>query len=184
MVPVGKSVVFRPVFGHTTDDLTDGAEVSLRQVTYDTFLDDALRQRVGLRLRGLRNERALLQAELAERADVSLTSVQTVEYGVRRVRLTTLDAIARALGSSLDQLVAEQDPYHVPAIGKLNTEDLQVARLFHDAPTETRTRVLHLLKRREPAGVPAPHHGVEAYPDGPHEITAPIVAPHHSQGNK
>jgi len=120
------------------------------QLSYDTYVDAALRERIGARLKGLRAERKLHQAQLADMAGVSTATLQAVEYGQRPVRQASIDAIAHALGTSLASLRAEQDPYHgTTASPPLNHEDLQVAQLFHDASTTTRAEVLNLLKGRQ-----------------------------------
>jgi transcriptional regulator with XRE-family HTH domain len=61
---------------------------------------------IGERLKKLRGERGLSQAELAERADVSTDVVRKLEQGVRQsARVTSLSRLAQALGVSLSELL-------------------------------------------------------------------------------
>jgi transcriptional regulator with XRE-family HTH domain len=61
---------------------------------------------IGERLRTLRGERGLSQAELAERADVSVDLVRKLEQGVRQsARLTSLTRLAQALDLPMSTLL-------------------------------------------------------------------------------
>jgi len=53
---------------------------------------------VGARLRGLRKDRGLSQAEVASRANLQETYLGAVERGQRNISLKTLERIAEALG--------------------------------------------------------------------------------------
>ncbi len=59
----------------------------------------------GSRLRRLRENRGLSQAQLAEKAGVPIDSVQNWEQGRTRPRLEALGKLAGALGASVDALV-------------------------------------------------------------------------------
>ncbi|NDZ80413.1 helix-turn-helix transcriptional regulator [Streptomyces sp. SID10853] len=67
--------------------------------------DSALDSTVRLRIRGLRRARGWSLDNLAERAGISPSQLSRIETGHRRINLDQLAAIARALGTSLDQLV-------------------------------------------------------------------------------
>jgi transcriptional regulator with XRE-family HTH domain len=56
-----------------------------------------VRQRVGLNVRKLRQERGLSQEELAFECDLHRTYVSGVERGVRNPTVSVVDRIARAL---------------------------------------------------------------------------------------
>lgn len=58
----------------------------------------------GDRVRALRGRQGLTQAELARKADISPTTVATMETGERHVRPATVRRIARALGVSPAEL--------------------------------------------------------------------------------
>ncbi|BCV23812.1 helix-turn-helix domain-containing protein [Gelria sp. Kuro-4] len=65
---------------------------------------------LGLRLRELREERGLSQAELAARAGVSPGLVGQVERGEVQPSLATLEGLAAGLGVSPCHLIREEDP--------------------------------------------------------------------------
>ena len=64
-------------------------------------LDEVVRQRI----RGLRRARGWTLDTLAARCFVSASTLSRIETGSRRIALEQLVAIARALGTSVDQLV-------------------------------------------------------------------------------
>jgi transcriptional regulator with XRE-family HTH domain len=68
-------------------------------------LDLLVRQRI----RGLRTARGWSLDELARRCHVSPSNLSRIETGQRRIALDQLTAIARALGTTLDQLVETCD---------------------------------------------------------------------------
>lgn len=66
---------------------------------------DDLRAAFGERVRKLREQRGLSQAQLAERADLDVTYISGIERGRRNPGLNTLGRVARALGVTLPALV-------------------------------------------------------------------------------
>lgn len=62
----------------------------------------------GLRLRSLRDGSGLSQGQLAERAGVSIDSIQNWEQDRTQPRLEALPKLASALGVSLDILLSGQ----------------------------------------------------------------------------
>jgi len=70
-------------------------------VTQDRDLDGL----VGKRIRGLRAARGWSLDDLAARCYLSPSTLSRIETGQRRISLDQLSSIARALGSTLDQLV-------------------------------------------------------------------------------
>lgn len=64
---------------------------------------------VRLRIRSLRKARGWSLDNLADRAGISPSQLSRLETGRRRIALDQLSAIARALGTSLDQLVESSD---------------------------------------------------------------------------
>ena len=64
-------------------------------------LDDVVRQRI----RGLRLAKGWTLDSLASRCEMSPSTLSRIETGGRRVALDQIVAIARALGTSVDQLV-------------------------------------------------------------------------------
>lgn len=71
----------------------------------DAQLETLVRQRI----RGLRTARGWSLDELADRCLLSPSTLSRIETGHRRIALDQLAPIARALGTSLDQLVESGD---------------------------------------------------------------------------
>jgi transcriptional regulator with XRE-family HTH domain len=74
-------------------------------MTQDGDLDGLVRQRI----RGLRAARGWSLDELAARCYLSPSTLSRIETGHRRIALDQLAPIARALGTTLDQLVESVD---------------------------------------------------------------------------
>lgn len=65
---------------------------------------------IGSRLRSLRESKKLTQQQLATAAGLSLSVLSRIEYGgTPDPRISTLRALAKALGVSLDDLAGEED---------------------------------------------------------------------------
>jgi XRE family transcriptional regulator, fatty acid utilization regulator len=60
---------------------------------------------LGARLRELRRARALTQEELAEKADVSPSTIVDIERGKHEPQIRTLRKLAKALETTPDKLV-------------------------------------------------------------------------------
>ncbi|MGH3417419.1 MAG: helix-turn-helix domain-containing protein, partial [Actinocrinis sp.] len=71
--------------------------------------DDDLDGLVRARIRGLRTALGWSLDELAARCSLSPSTLSRIETGHRRIGLDQLTSIARALGTSLDQLVESTD---------------------------------------------------------------------------
>lgn len=78
-------------------------------MTQDNEIDLLVRQRV----RGLRATRGWSLDDLAARCFLSASTLSRIETGHRRIGLDQLTAIARALGTSIDQLVEAEDDHDV-----------------------------------------------------------------------
>jgi transcriptional regulator with XRE-family HTH domain len=74
-------------------------------MTQDGDLDAVVR----MRIRGLRAARGWSLDELAARCSLSPSTLSRIETGHRRIALDQLAPIARALGTTLDQLVESAD---------------------------------------------------------------------------
>ncbi|MGK5083985.1 helix-turn-helix transcriptional regulator [Bdellovibrionota bacterium FG-1] len=66
-----------------------------------------LKKRFGTVLRQYRNARNLSQEELAFRSNVDRTFVSMLERGVKQPTLTTLFALAKALGCPVSDLIRQ-----------------------------------------------------------------------------
>lgn len=71
-----------------------------REITMETLL-----KTIGDRIRELRQERSLLQRELAERAGLPVRTIGRIERGDVDVRLGTLKKIADALNLTMHDLL-------------------------------------------------------------------------------
>lgn len=65
--------------------------------------------RLGERLRRTREERRLLQDELAAKAGITQAALSNLEAGKRRPSMAMLDKLAEVLGVSVAYLLAEDD---------------------------------------------------------------------------
>lgn len=71
---------------------------------------------LGERVARLRKVRSITQAQLAEALGVSQQTVQAYEVGRRRIPVSTLRLLAKALSVSLDELMAEGERAPVPQL--------------------------------------------------------------------
>jgi transcriptional regulator with XRE-family HTH domain len=69
---------------------------------------DSIDLRVRRRLRDLRAERGLTLAQVAERANLDVSTLSRLESGKRRLTLDHLPGLAAALGVSIDELIGAQ----------------------------------------------------------------------------
>lgn len=89
------------------------------------------------------------QIAFAELADVSVGCLQGLETGTRATRDVNLDKIAKAIGITRKELLSPEPSARPPAdprLKNLTAEDLQIARLFHEALTEVRVSVKAQLR--------------------------------------
>lgn len=64
-------------------------------------------KRIGQKIRVMRKTRKLTQAELAERANLSVPYISHIENGVKQASLQAVVNIAEALGCTADKLLYE-----------------------------------------------------------------------------
>lgn len=60
-----------------------------------------IKQKIGKRIKELRAQRQISQEELAARADIDRTYVNSVENGKRNISIINIEKIASALGVSI-----------------------------------------------------------------------------------
>ena len=70
---------------------------------------DAIEETARRRLRGLRTARGWSIDELARRAHISVSTISRLETGQRRLALDHLVVLARALGSTVDELLVDDE---------------------------------------------------------------------------
>lgn len=66
---------------------------------------EALRTRLGAKLRAIRRSRSLTQEELAERLGVTTRCLAGIERGERNLTLDSVDALAHDLGVTAEELL-------------------------------------------------------------------------------
>jgi len=82
---------------------------------------------VGAHLSTWRRLRRLTQAQVAERAQISLSTLVALEEGTGGTRLENLLRVARVLGT-MDALVTALDPYETD-VGRLRSDEQLPARV-------------------------------------------------------
>lgn len=60
-----------------------------------------IKTKIGKRIKELRNQKKYSQEELAAKADIDRTYINSVENGKRNVSIINIEKIIKALGSSL-----------------------------------------------------------------------------------
>jgi transcriptional regulator with XRE-family HTH domain len=61
-------------------------------------------EQVGQELRRIREERGLTVGELAEKSEISATTIRAVERGTRKARGDTIAKLAKPLGLTFDEV--------------------------------------------------------------------------------
>lgn len=89
-------------------------------------------------VRARRRAVGLTLAELSERAGLSANYLQTIEAGTRDVSLSSLEAIASALGVTPGELLGD--------VQRLTPDALQAGRLIDTLEPEAREVALRLLR--------------------------------------
>jgi len=122
--------------------------------------DESVDLRVRCRLRALRMDRGLTLQQVAERANVDISTLSRLEAGKRRLALDHLPRLAAALGVSADELLGPSRPQDPRVNSRPRT---------HDGLT------MWPLTNRGPAG------GLHAYKMivSPQRTTPPPVLPTH-----
>jgi len=80
--------------------------------------EDSIDLRVRRRLRELRGERGLTLAQVAERANLDVSTLSRLEAGKRRLTLEHLPGLAGALGVSIDELIGAPPAFDPRVKGK------------------------------------------------------------------
>lgn len=81
---------------------------------------------IGRRLRSLRQQRVLTQAQVAERAGLDVNYISQIERGRRDPSLSSLSALAKAFGLSLADLFAEDAAAKSPIADALREIEVEL----------------------------------------------------------
>jgi transcriptional regulator with XRE-family HTH domain len=92
----------------------------------------------GFEVRRRRQWKGMTLEELAQSADLTPNYVGTIEIGRRDPSLTTIIALAKALGVHPAELLG--------TVPELSPHSEEAARLFDDAPPEMQEAVLQILR--------------------------------------
>ena len=87
---------------------------------------EAIRKNLSQRIRSLRELKNLTQEQLGERAGLSGKFIGEIERGNGNPTVDTLDKIAKALDTSLAQLLTESEEDEM--LAQLSKQDIQVVR--------------------------------------------------------
>ncbi len=86
-------------------------------------LEEPVDTRVRRRLRELRSDKGLTLQQVAERANIDISTLSRLEAGKRRLALDHLPALAAALGVSADELLGSEPPQDPRVRGRPRTFD-------------------------------------------------------------
>ncbi|WP_445148689.1 helix-turn-helix domain-containing protein [Baekduia sp. Peel2402] len=126
--------------------------------------DEPIDARVRRRLRELRAERGLTLAQVAERANIDMSTLSRLESGKRRLALDHVPALASALGVSSDDLLGSA-PVPDPRVrARARTfEDMTMVPLTRHGPAGglQAYKIVIAGRRREPPEELPSHEGHE-----------------------
>lgn len=124
--------------------------------------EDSVDARVRRRLRELRTERGLTLQQVAERANLDISTLSRLESGKRRLALDHLPGLATALGVTTDELLGPALPVDPRVRGEPRTRDgLTMWPLTNRAPAAGPQAYKFLVsaKRNRPPKVLPVHEG-------------------------
>jgi transcriptional regulator with XRE-family HTH domain len=103
---------------------------------------------VGARLRTLRKERGMTQAELAERVGIQQSDLSRMEKGEYRVSINNLFKLLKVFGLQLAEFFEEQPQSSTP--GPLSQEDMVLLHIVRQLSSQSREEVKEFaeFKRR------------------------------------
>lgn len=107
---------------------------------------------IGIRLRQLRKERNLTQAELARQIGIQQSDLSRMEKGEYRVSLDNLVKILAALDLQIADFFADRAPSEAAVQRPLSHEDMQLLHLLRELSPEARQEVQQFVEfklRRE-----------------------------------
>lgn len=114
---------------------------------------EAMLQRAAQRVRDYRRAHGdIRQVDFAAQAGISVGALQGFETGKRKTRPANLLKTAHAIGTTLEDLVREDQPVHQihPLYADLAPEDLRIAHAYHHAGAELKHAIKRLIIGRLP----------------------------------
>lgn len=108
------------------------------------------RVRVGLALKTRRLLKGEEQLAAAAGADLGVGTLQAIETARYAVKPENLERLAQYYGTTLAALLDESDAGAARTRDRLTSEDLEIARVYHDATTVVRQAVVALLRNPDP----------------------------------
>jgi len=98
---------------------------------------------VGQRIRQLRKDRCLTQAELASKVGVQQSDLCRMETGEYKVSLEALFKILKIFEMNVGEFFHEAPP------GQLSTDEADLVRSFRNLPTASQDEIRHFIKFME-----------------------------------
>lgn len=95
---------------------------------------------VGKRIRQLRKDRLLTQAELAARVGVQQSDLCRMETGEYKVSLETLFKILKVFEMNVGEF------FHEPPAGQVSPSEAELLQSFRNLPTSAQDEVRHFIK--------------------------------------
>lgn len=99
----------------------------------------------GIKLRNIREEKGILQHELANAVNINVSVLNRIEKGTRAIRDDELLKIAQALHISIDELLGNTNPAATKVA--CNREDEHFLSMLHALDARGRASVLATLRR-------------------------------------
>lgn len=127
-------------------------DMPLRPAKNGTVLTDEERTRLGLKLRALRVERGLRQVDAAEKAGLSVGTLQAIEGTRGHVKDDNVEKLAKIYGTSALKILKKIDEPVTPTnplLKGLNEEHLDIAQRYKDARKRVRAAIELILSRED-----------------------------------
>lgn len=99
-----------------------------------------LNKQIGLRIREVRLQKKMSQAELAELSHINLPHISDIELGKKEMRLSTFVRIVEALQVSSDQLIRP----NIPEVNMIQSNEF--AQIMSDCTSSERESILRIVR--------------------------------------
>lgn len=115
----------------------------------------SIEERIGAKIRNLRNQKGLTQEELADRTELTKGFISQVERGLNAPSLSTLQDIVEGLGTNLSDFFHEEDDFQIvfpkeEYCEKVDEEENCISWLIATAQSRS---IEPILVRLQPGGV-------------------------------